>query len=186
MWQQFVERTKDTGVKLLSVAMDAQGPAKPLPYVQRAKTTFPTVVDVENELGKAFNFKAIPNGIFVDEQGVVRYTKFGGFEIRKPEDAQRAEEWAKGKADAELAVMSQAEAAKGMKHPEALEFYDRGLVLYRQGRVQEAVALWRKVIAIEPDNFIVRKQVWAVEHPEKFYDGAVDFAWQREQMAKGQ
>jgi tetratricopeptide (TPR) repeat protein len=82
--------------------------------------------------------------------------------------------------------MSQAEVAKGMKHPEALEFYDRGLALYRQGRVQEAVALWRRVIDIEPDNFIVRKQVWAVEHPEKFYDGAVDFAWQREQMAKGQ
>lgn len=184
MWQQFVQTHK--GFRLLSVAMDAQGPDRPRPYVQKAKTTFPTVVDADNQLGKAFNFKAIPNGIFVDEQGVVRYVKLGGFEVRKPDDAGRLEEWLNGEMKDELRVLSDAEAPKGMTHPEALAYYDQGLAFYRQGKVNGAVALWRKVIDVEPDNFIVRKQVWAVEHPEKFYDGAVDYAWQAEQIKRGQ
>ena len=73
-----------------------------------------------------------------------------------------------------------------MKHPEALRFYDEGLALYRQGKSAEAVRLWRKEMEMEPDNFVVRKQVWAVEHPEKFYDGTIDSAWQKEQIASGQ
>ena len=43
---------------------------------------------------------------------------------------------------------------------------------------------WREAAALEPTNWIIRKQIWAVEHPERFYDGAVDFDWQKEQIAR--
>jgi hypothetical protein len=48
------------------------------------------------------------------------------------------------------------------------------------------MAAWREGVAIEPDNFNIRKQIWAIEHPDKFYDDKVDYAWQREQMERGQ
>ena len=62
--------------------------------------------------------------------------------------------------------------------------FQRGQELYRQGRVAEALEQWREAAALEPANWIVRKQIWAVEHPERFYDGAVDFDWQKEQIAR--
>ena len=32
---------------------------------------------------------------------------------------------------------------------------------------------------IRSQNWIIHKQIWAVEHPDKFYDGNVDFGWQK-------
>ncbi len=47
------------------------------------------------------------------------------------------------------------------------------------------VELLKRACPLEPDNFIIRKQLWAIEHPENFYDGDVDYAWQREQLEAG-
>jgi hypothetical protein len=41
-------------------------------------------------------------------------------------------------------------------------------------------------MALDPDNLVILKQIWAVEHPERFYaSDKVDYAWQREQLEKG-
>ena len=61
----------------------------------------------------------------------------------------------------------------------------RGLKLYRDGSTSEATAEWRQAIEFDPKNWIIRKQLWAVEHPDKFYDEDVDYGWQREQIDKG-
>ena len=185
MWQQVYQKHRDK-FNLLAVAMDVQGPDKPRVYAEKAKAAYPVAVDQENVLGKMFNFKAIPNAIFVDEGGIVRYAKFGGFDIRKPEFAKITEDWITGSTKQDVLAISEVEADRGMKHPEALRFYDEGLHLYRAGKRTEAAQAWRKVIAIEPDNYIVRKNMWVVEHPERFYGDEIDNAWQREQIAKGQ
>ena len=58
-----------------------------------------------------------------------------------------------------------------------------GTALYQQGRTGEALASWRAALALDPPNFTVRKQIWMVEHPEKFYP-TIDFAWQKEQLER--
>ena len=166
--------------------MDAQGPDLPRRYVERANTTFTTVVDAENRVGGALGCKAIPNAVFVDEGGIVRYIKRGGFDIHEPEHLALAESWASKPSLDELSALSAAEAEQVIKHPEALEHFRRGIALYNEGKVEEAMTAWREGVALEPDNFNIRKQIWAVEHPDKFYDGDVDFTWQIEQMEKGQ
>ena len=50
--------------------------------------------------------------------------------------------------------------------------------------MEEALARWRECFVMEPHNYFIRKQVWAVRNPEKFHDGEVDYDWQREQMGK--
>ena len=65
----------------MSVAVDFQGAAKARPFVEMAKASYPNVVDTDNELGLLFGFKAVPNAVFIDEAGIIRYTKFGGFDI---------------------------------------------------------------------------------------------------------
>jgi len=38
---------------------------------------------------------------------------------------------------------------------------------------------------LDPDNWRIRKQIWAIEHPDKFYTGkSPDFNWQSEQLKK--
>ena len=34
------------------------------------------------------------------------------------------------------------------------------------------------------NNWLIRKQMWAIEAPEAFYDGPVDYAWQKAQQKR--
>ena len=58
-----------------------------------------------------------------------------------------------------------------------------GTALYQQGNTAEALTSWRAALDRDPQNFTVRKQIWWVEHPEKFYP-TIDFDWQREQLKR--
>ena len=65
---------------------------------------------------------------------------------------------------------------------EASARFQLGLVLLEAGKEQEAMAEWRKALALDPQNWIIHKQIWAVEHPDKFYKDGVDYAWQKVQL----
>ena len=174
------ERHGDS-VEVLSIAVDAQGAEKARPFVEKAGAQFTTLVDERNLLGRTYGFKAIPNGYLIDESGVVRYKRLGGFDVRRADTAQVVERWCTGQ-DLDESDAQSAESNGENDGVHAL--FQRGQELYRQGRVAEALEQWREAAALEPANWIVRKQIWAVEHPERFYDGAVDFDWQKEQIAR--
>ncbi len=60
-----------------------------------------------------------------------------------------------------------------------------GLVLLHQGERQAALSKLKQARDLDPENWRVRKQIWAIEHPEKFYDGnSPDFGWQKEELAR--
>ncbi len=164
--------------------MDAQGPEKARPFTEKAGARFTTIVDEENLLGQLYGFKAIPNGFLIDERGIVRYKKLGGFDIRRDETAQIVERWVGDSGLLDETLEAQA-VELGAEHSEANARFLEGMRLYRKGDVQGALAEWRKGAQLEPDNWVIRKQIWAVENPDRFYDGDVDYAWQREQIAKG-
>ena len=75
------------------MAIDAQGPDKPRPYVDSSGAEFPTVVDLDNTLSGLYGFKAIPNCLLVDELGVLRYALYGGFDIADPALKQLVSTW---------------------------------------------------------------------------------------------
>jgi hypothetical protein len=168
------------------VAIDAQGAEMARPFVESAGATFPTVVDRNNLLSRIYGFKAIPNALFIDEGGSIRYLKYSGFDIIKREFKQVAEMWADtSKTPTEDFPQKANVTDSQSSHIEAVRLFDRGMKLYGRGQVEEALTLWRKGVALEPDNYVIRKQIWAVEHPDKFYYGDVDYDWQEEQLAKG-
>jgi hypothetical protein len=168
---------------LVSIAMEHNGADRARPYVAAAGATFPVLIDEESLTTVAFGFKAIPNGVLVDEAGVVRYAKFGGFSVDKPEDVAAVERFVRGE-DAgpnpplrvpyELgAVMSDRVAAS----------LSRGRQLAARGQTDAAVAEWRAALRLDPENLVIRKQIWAALHPEKFAP-TIDWAWQKEQLAR--
>ena len=68
--------------------MDAQSTDRPRLYVEKAGVTFTTLVDQANILSDLYGFKAVPNGFLIDEQGIVRFSQLGGFDIGQPETAE--------------------------------------------------------------------------------------------------
>lgn len=176
VWQSRYAELKTLGADLLAVAVDLQGPDKPMPYVEAARPDFNAVLDQKNVLGTIFGYRAIPNGVFIDELGVLRYRKFNGFDIRKPEMQAEVMSFARGSNNIELDI-SEIETHG--------DYFERGLALYDQGNIEEAKVIWRAGIEVEPDHWNMRKQLWAIEHPERFYDGSVDYGWQKEQVEQG-
>lgn len=56
-----------------------------------------------------------------------------------------------------------------------------GRLLLAQGRKDEGVASLKRALAVDPGNYVIRKQIWAVENPGRFYDGGIDWDWQKQQ-----
>lgn len=163
--------------------MDAQSPDVPRLYVEKAGARFTTLVDQENILSDLYGFKAIPNGFLIDEKGIVRFSQLGGFNIRRRETAEILEHWVSRQSPTPDGEGP--ENVLGAEHSEANEIFREGLELYRAGRTGEALTLWRQGLKLNPDNYLIRKQIWAVENPERFYEGNIDYKWQQEQMARG-
>lgn len=145
-----------------------------------AKAAYPVLVDQDNVLGALFGFKAIPNAFVVDERGVLRYQRLGTFTIKKPEIREEL-----------IEVLTRTFATEGEASPtgtapdEAARLFAAGVRQYRVGRVDEAMVLWQRAWHLDPDNFIVRKQLWAVGNPDKFYP-RIDFEWQKGRLERGE
>jgi tetratricopeptide (TPR) repeat protein len=207
--------------------MDAQGPEVARRFTAAAGVTFPTAVDRSQGLWELYGFKVIPNGFFVDERGMVRYAKIGGFDVRDAADRQaiehllespvaggvarppnfatvkealrEAEEAARQNPqnqDLQLTLAERLEAARQYnrsrqtfeavlgKNPKSVRAL-LGLASAELdlGEREKALAALKKAWALDPDNWVIRKQIWAVEHPDQFYP-AINTEWQREEIKK--
>ena len=170
---------------MVSAAVDVQGSEKVRPYVEAAKATFVTLIDHDNSLSSLFGFKAVPNGLLIDDTGTLNYQKYGGFDIRRPEFREIVETWIEGASPEWLASRMKEDVMGGPDHQEAIRLFQAGVNYYNQGKLEQSLAEWGRARDLEPDNWVIRKQIWAVQNPEKFYGVQVDSNWQRQQIEQG-
>jgi tetratricopeptide (TPR) repeat protein len=175
VWERHLRERKG-GFRMIAVAQDAQGEERVRPIVEEREVSFPVLVDRESALARELGFRIVPTGFFVDGEGVVRYRHVNDFDVGDPRVRWNLDRFLAGEEIEEP-------AEKDRMSPEALELFARGVSVYAQGKADEAVALWREALALDPDNFVVRSQIWALEHPDRFYP-AVDREWQELQLVK--
>lgn len=177
------ETYKDSGFEVIAIALEHAGAEQARPFVAAAHATFPVLVDETGATAAAFGFKVVPNGVLVDADGVVRYANYGDFSVEQAADRAVVERFASGEDPGESPEATM---------PYDLDAAERGLVAtkLRLGRLLdslgqrvEAVAEWRAALRYDPENLVIRKQIWAVLHPEKFHP-TIDWAWQEEQFAR--
>jgi len=72
----------------LSVAVDTH-PERVAPFAQ--PYSFPTAVDSANVLGRLFDFDVVPNGLLLDEAGIIQFLHVGGFYLGRPEIRQQVD-----------------------------------------------------------------------------------------------
>ncbi len=228
VWQQFYEAHQNQNFEILAIAMDAQGAEVARRFTEAAGVRFPAAVDRAQGLWDLYGFNVVPNGFFVDENGILRYAKVGGFEVRNPDDAQAIEDLLAAPAGAsppasgsppsfgdpqqalreaeqavardpaniqlrltlaerraELGLLEQArhdfQALLAGNPRSARALVGLATVYLDEGDRDKALAALKQAWAIQPDNWIIRKQIWAIEHPEEFYP-AINPQWQRERI----
>ncbi len=52
-----------------------------------------------------------------------------------------------------------------------------------QGDKKTGLIVLKNALKLDPSNYLIRKQIWHLEFPEKFHP-EIDWAWQREQMKR--
>ncbi len=155
MWQRWWDE-RGRRFLMLGVAQDAQGAERVRPVVRERGVEFPVLVDRASTLAAALRFQVVPTGVFVDD-GEIAY--------RHPDDFEAG--------DPRIRLALEAFLSGEPVPPPA-----------REERMRPAaLRLWREALEIDPDNFLVRSQIWALEHPERFWP-AVDRQWQEEQLMR--
>ena len=161
---------------MIAVAQDVQGEERVRPVAADYGVTFPLLIDHAGALAQLLEFRIVPSGAFIDADGVVRYRHVDDFDIADPRVRWNLERFLAGEP-------TEPPAPEGTMDSAALERFARGVALYGDGRTDDALAVWREALALDPDNFVIRSQIWAIEHPEHFYP-AVDREWQELQLLK--
>ena len=176
MWQSFLEQRPNLDAQLIAVAMDAV-PERVYALPEAQGTSFLILTDKHNVLGERYQFTAVPNCFVIDPDGVIRYARYGDFSIKR--------EPGPSEVLAALAGESVTAASGTMPapNPEALRLFEQGEDALERGDRTAALDLWRRARDLDPDNWIIRKQVWSVEHPELFYP-AIDLNWQKEELQR--
>lgn len=155
------------------------------PWHDAANADFTTLVDSQNTFGNRYDLKAIPYGVMIDEAGRLVKAPFN-IDVADQKNRAMLEKWL---SDPDYNVkllhdVTPLDERNAQVTTEAAARFQLGLVLLEVGKKEEAMAEWRKALALDPQNWIVHKQIWAVEHPDKFYDGGVDYSWQKAQLDK--
>ena len=142
-----------------------------------------TLVDSQNIFGARYNLKAIPYGVMIDEAGRLVKAPFN-INVKDQETLTMLEKWLSDPDYNAVLLRNMERTNKPVAQTitEATVRFQLGLVLLEGGKKQEAIAEWRKALALDPQNWIIHKQIWAVEHPDKFYKGNVDYGWQKAQL----
>lgn len=66
--------------------------------------------------------------------------------------------------------------------PQARIRFQAAALMLSRGETEGASALLRKALRFDPKNWLVRKQIWAIENPDRFYAGEIDYEWQNERL----
>jgi hypothetical protein len=171
---------------VVAIAQDVQGAAVARPWMEQAGASYPCLLDQKNFIGKAYNLKYVPVGILLDESGClvrsVASVNIDDAAFRAEVEAWARtglvpEGWQHGAAQEAVAPLTQQEE-------EADRMLVQAVALLEAGDKGAAVEALRRGYRADPDNWLIRKQLWAVENPEAFYTGPVDYAWQKQRIEK--
>jgi hypothetical protein len=156
---------------IISIACDAQGVDLPMRYLSRAKATYEMWIDATCLLVRRWKLKRVSVLVLLDENDVVLAAGEGpdaAFLLQlekllsKPRDS------------------TPPAAPKVDTKDTKIEFLVQQCANYlTRKRVDDAVGFLKQALALDPENRVLPKQIWALRNPEKFYDGPIDKEWQR-------
>ena len=84
MWQELRGELHPRGVEIVTVALDTGGPDAALQFVDAAKAEHPSLIDQAHVVDELFGVVNVPNGVWIDEEGVIVRPAEPAFPGRNP------------------------------------------------------------------------------------------------------
>ena len=182
MWQQVYQQHRDDNVEVIAIACDVQGPTAVQPWVQKAGATFTTLIDTDNKLAAMFGFNFVPLTIWLNKDGTITRPPTGG-DIHREKERQQLREWIEnGQVSGEPTAPSPLTADQQNARLR-VQFVSR---LLNKNKKEQALTQLELAQQSDPKNWLIRKQIWAIKYPDRFYKGPIDYNWQRQQLKKEQ
>jgi tetratricopeptide (TPR) repeat protein len=83
------------------------------------------------------------------------------------------------------AALEQLDAALQIAPDQAEVHFLAGQILLQENKRDAALAKFHQALLLDEQNWRIRKQIWAIEHPDKFYaKGNPDYGWQRQKLSE--
>ncbi len=162
--------------------MDIQGAHRVRPWVEKANATYPVLVDKQARVAAAFGVDYVPFAALIDENGMVVQSAFPS-NIADSRHRTAVSNWAHTGTFVENAGEStKRNKAGGFESTDAELYFSLAGQLLQTGETASALVQLKNALKLEPGNWVIKKQIWAIENPERFYKGNVDYKWQRTQL----
>ena len=167
-WQELARRPHKNPSEIVGVAIDVTGATLPMRIMREKRATFTCLVDAMQLLPRLAGFADLPATFGIDETGRLRLT--GG----RPDAPflRDVEIFLNGRADPFQipGVATEGDPRRG--HDTTLDrLLQQATNFMYKNRPADAIEAMRRAVQAAPDNKIVRRQLEALEHPEKFYPG---------------
>ncbi len=185
MWQELREELHPKGLEVVTVALDVGGPEACVKYVDAASPAHPSLLDQAHVLDELLGVVNVPNGVWVDEEGMVVRPAEPAFPGRNPVMESFASIDTSTLAPDVADMIT--EVKKIRTDPDAykaalLDWVDRGadspyalsadeVVARSQPRSMDqadhagAIVHWREAHRLFPDNWTYKRQAWNFEDP---------------------
>jgi hypothetical protein len=202
VWQALHEELAALGFVVVAVAMDSR-PGDPLPWIEAAKPSYPTLIDRDHRLAELYGIVNVPQAVWIDEAGrIVRPAEaagaYEGFRWMNRTTREMPEEVARHTAQAKATYLDAIRdwARHGTQSAHALAadqararlpaltedivtaqaLFRLGQALIRRGEVDEGNRKIREASRIHPDSWCIWRQGAGVT--EQGLAAQPDF-WQR-------
>ena len=84
MWQEVREELHPKGLEIVTVGLDVGGVEAAKHFVDRANPTHPSLLDEGHKVDELFGVLNVPNGVWIDEEGVIVRPAEPAFPGRNP------------------------------------------------------------------------------------------------------
>jgi hypothetical protein len=84
VWQEVREELHPKGLEIVTVALDTGGVETAKPFVDKAAPTHPSLLDETHKVDELFGVVNVPNGVWIDEEGVIVRPAEPAFPGRNP------------------------------------------------------------------------------------------------------
>lgn len=71
MWQELRNELHPLGLEIVTVGLDTVGPEACRPFIEAASPEHPSLIDAHHAVAELFGVVNIPNGVWIDEAGMI-------------------------------------------------------------------------------------------------------------------
>src|SRR5689334_9897444 len=193
VWQALYEELRDRGLVVITVAMDSGGGDDVRQWIEAAKPTHPSLIDVRHHVAELYDWVNVPSNAWIDEDGrIVRPNDPGfageyfrgmmepGFDFKamlaeygrmRDRYLDAVRDWVANGPSSRWALPAEEVRARlappNPDHARATALFRLGTLLHDQGRREDAQRAFAESKRLRPESWSVKRQAWHLEEPGK-------------------